>query len=404
MNSAKRLAAAGTLFFALAAGVHAGVAPSVSSCSNGPTPSATLLLPYFEVDLLGQDHQTTLFAVVNAGNHPTLAHVVLWTDWGVPTLAFDIYLGVNDTQTMNLRDILNGVLPVTGGTPLNGCTNPVTLPALDATALTNLRKQHTGQANGSGNCSGSGRGGVNLATGYMTVDAAQACSATIVYPLQAGYFVAGGNGIASNENVLLGDFFFVDAAQNYAEGNEAIHIAADAARFGGSPSTFYGTWIGRSGDDARAPLGTKYRARYLTGGGFSGGTNLVVWAEPSVPTPEAVTCGHRNEFVDPCQYLRTQAFSEDAVASAQVQSNVVPQVASRMSVGVGADIPVTAPFGFVDFENRVQPFCLAEPTGDFPLQSLVIPLHSAAGRYAVGFNAFRIADDLCEPPVAATAD
>ncbi len=66
----------------------------------------------------------------------------------------------------------------------------------------------------------------------MTIDVAQACSAEITYPGHTGYFVAGGR-FAGNANVLVGDFFFVDTAENYAQGNEAVHILADEARFGG---------------------------------------------------------------------------------------------------------------------------------------------------------------------------
>ena len=39
--------------------------------------------------------------------------MVRWTDWGVPTLAFDIYLTGYDVQTLNLRDLFAGNLPMT---------------------------------------------------------------------------------------------------------------------------------------------------------------------------------------------------------------------------------------------------------------------------------------------------
>ena len=43
-------------------------------------PAATLLLPYFEVDLANPDGVTTLFSVNNASAAPQLAHVTFWTD------------------------------------------------------------------------------------------------------------------------------------------------------------------------------------------------------------------------------------------------------------------------------------------------------------------------------------
>lgn len=388
----------GVLLLAAAGRAQAGIAPA--SCPVGAVPAATLLFPYFEVDLAGADHQTTLISVTNAGSHATLAHVVLWTDWGVPTLAFDVALAKDDVQTLNLRDVFAGVLPVTGGVAATNCTNPVTLPTLDAAAVAALRAQHTGQPNAQNRCSGSGRAGVDVAIGYLTIDAAQACSANIHYPSSNGYFAPGGTGIASNENLLVGDFFLVDSALNLAEGDEAVAIVADAARFGGRPATFYGAWIGHSGDDARAPLGTRYRARFLNGGAFTGGTDLVVWAEPSWAALQGVPCGDRPATVDPCQFLRYAVFDEAGAVVDWVEDRLVTEVAGRIAVG-GADLPTATPFGFVDTENRVVPLCDIPigppPLLEFPLQSFVLALHSASGRFAVGLEAHRTADELCPP-------
>ena len=382
----------GVLLLVAAGDAQAGVVPS--SCSHGPVPAATLLMPYFEVDLAGGDRQTTLISVTNAGDHATLAHVVLWTDWGMPTLAFDLFLAEDEVQTMNLRDLFSGFLPATGGGSFVGCTNPLALPNVDATALARLRQQHTGQPDGQGKCAGSGRAGVDVATGYVTIDVAQECSATRPYPINNGYFVAGGTGIASNENLLLGDFFYVDGAQNYAQGNEAVHIVADAARFGGWQSTFYGAWTGYTGDDARAPLGTRYRSRYLSGGAFSGGTDFIVWAEPSFAITQGVTCGDRPASVDPCQYLLFTPFDEDAADETPIYNNVVSEVAARISVG-GEELPVDSPFGFVNVENRLSVGCTFEPSINVPLQSWVMALASASGRFSVGLNAHRTGDELC---------
>ena len=69
-------------------------------------PAATLLLPYFEVDLDNPDGVTTLMSINNASAAAVLAHVVLWTDLSVHVLDFNIYLTGYDVQTLNLRDIL----------------------------------------------------------------------------------------------------------------------------------------------------------------------------------------------------------------------------------------------------------------------------------------------------------
>src|SRR5689334_22020268 len=77
-------------------------------------PAATLLLPYFELDLSNQNGVNTLFSINNASATAVLAHVTVWTDQSVPALDFDVYLTGYDVQTISLRDILqNGNLPIT---------------------------------------------------------------------------------------------------------------------------------------------------------------------------------------------------------------------------------------------------------------------------------------------------
>ena len=77
------------------------------------TPAATLLFPYFEVDLDRANGQTTLITIQAATATASLAHVTLWTDLGIPTYAFDIYLTGYDMQAINVRDIFEGHLPLT---------------------------------------------------------------------------------------------------------------------------------------------------------------------------------------------------------------------------------------------------------------------------------------------------
>ncbi len=72
--------------------------------------------PFFQVDLNDAQGMSHLVSVNNASARPALARMVLWTNWGVPTLAFDIYLTGYDVQTLNLRDLLLGQLPLTGST------------------------------------------------------------------------------------------------------------------------------------------------------------------------------------------------------------------------------------------------------------------------------------------------
>src|SRR6187549_255511 len=76
-------------------------------------PAATLLLPYFEVDLANENGVNTLFSINNASATAILAHVVLWTDLSVPTFDFNIYLTGYDVQTISIRDIFHGIVPRT---------------------------------------------------------------------------------------------------------------------------------------------------------------------------------------------------------------------------------------------------------------------------------------------------
>ncbi len=88
-------------------------APAVQ-CALDQVPAATLLVPYFEVDLASVNQQTTLLFVTNMTSAAALAHATIWTDWGVPALGFDVYLTGYDVQLVNLRDVIaNGNLPQT---------------------------------------------------------------------------------------------------------------------------------------------------------------------------------------------------------------------------------------------------------------------------------------------------
>jgi len=212
-------------------------------------PAATLLLPYFEVDLSNPNGITTLFSVNNASASAAVAHVTMWTDESIPTLDFDIYLTGYDVQTINIRDIFNGNLPRTadaGSDPgdlispkgalsqdinFPGSTGPCANPypatgALSATLIDHIRKSHTGLSSALyGGCSGAAYGD-NIARGYITVDSVVTCN--LSFPSDAGYFTT----LADNRNILWGDFFWINPGQNFATGTTLVHIEACT---GGAP-------------------------------------------------------------------------------------------------------------------------------------------------------------------------
>ena len=198
------------------------------SCILGPQPAASLLIPYFEVDLGQPGGRTTLLAVTNASSEQaSMARLVLWTDWGIPTLAMDLSLGPRDIETLNLRDLFAGRLAGDGSTTL---IRPETL---DSATLRSLRAKHTGAADpDSGLCWSSPRSDETLGTGYVTIDLIKRSSSSVVFPSDFAYF-RGPDPLASTDNRLTGDFFFVDSAETFAQGFEAAHLVARPERFAG---------------------------------------------------------------------------------------------------------------------------------------------------------------------------
>ena len=77
------------------------------------TPAATLLVPYFEVDVNNAAGADTLVTVQNASASAALVHVTLWTDYGIPTETFDFYLTGFDQQSFSMRDVLMRLVPFT---------------------------------------------------------------------------------------------------------------------------------------------------------------------------------------------------------------------------------------------------------------------------------------------------
>src|SRR5713101_993259 len=71
------------------------------SCDIGNAPAATLLLPYFEVDLAGKPDvaRTTVFHVTNVSPIPEIARVTVWTDWAYPVFTFSLFLTGYDVES-----------------------------------------------------------------------------------------------------------------------------------------------------------------------------------------------------------------------------------------------------------------------------------------------------------------
>jgi hypothetical protein len=403
-------------------------------CSIDDVPAATLLLPYFEVDLADANGVTTLFSINNASSTAVLAHVVVWSDLSVPVLDFNIYLTGYDVQSINLRDIfVNGVLPRTASAtqdtgeaepdllptpgaisnqgaysqdiPFPSCTGQLPPPPLPAQFTTHLQNSLTGQFSSIlGGCSGRDFDDT-LARGYVTVDVVNNC--TLQFPGDAGYFLAGGTGSATNQNVLWGDYFYVNPGQNFAQGETLVHIEADALNPETSVPgeyTFYGRYVAWTAADNREPLATNFATRFLNGGAFNGGTDLLVWRDSKV-NQGAFKCGTLpawfplgqeqivifDEQENPEQ-PEVFPFSPQPPASI---FNPFPAEANRAEVD-GPNFPVTPNFGwfYLDLNTTVSAAGNNPPEDPSAAQAWVTTTMDAEGRFSVGFDALHL-DSAC---------
>jgi hypothetical protein len=367
------------------------------NCRVGDQPAATLLIPYFEVDLAHPGGATTLMSVNNASSKPAIARVVMWTDWGVPTLAFDIYLMGYDVQTLNLRDVFQGKLPETAPPAIAGCgstsgaaTNVAAAPA--SVDFTYLRAAHTGEPvakSTTSKCAGSPGPDPNLVTGYVTVDVVNRCSprtvgATANTPADPQYFAANGTGLAGDANVLWGDYYYVNSDKNLANSQTAVAIVADADFFNPGDYTFYGRYVNFDSRDDRVPLSSLYYARYLEGGGFSGGTDVVVWRDSRRADASLHDCGTKPDWA-PLGEEQLVVFDESENSKEIPQSHTFPLATQKVHVG-GPSLPVSQPFGFLAID-------LWHSDGTHA-QGWVSTLMTAEGRYGAGNAAVRM-DDLC---------
>jgi hypothetical protein len=365
----------------------------------------------------------------------------VWTDLSMLALDFEVYLTGYDVQTINLRDIIvNGNLPQTasaGQDPNDtispkgllsqdinfaSCQNVLPPPVLSAFFLTHLQAALTGKGDPfvGGLCEAQALGD-NIARGYITVDTVNSC--TLLSPGDNGYFAAGGTGIATNQNVLWGDWTIVNAAQNFAEGDTLVHIEASATNPATSTPgryTFYGRDTGVitntfRATDNREPLATSFATRFLNGGTFSGGTSLLVWRDSKLnqlqdPAMAPFTCPATSGRPPwyPLGEEGITIFDEQEHNAAPTIQPVSPQPpgitltpfpaeTQRTRVN-GSTLPVPFSFGwlFLDLNTTINvPDAVNKPDVDPAAdQAYVIATLEANGHFAVGIDAIRL-DSAC---------
>src|SRR6185295_18378550 len=451
-------------------GLVAGAVPGLAEiCTIDDVPAATLLLPYFEVDLNSQNGVQTLFSINNASAAAAVAHVTVWTDQSIPTLDFDVYLTGYDVQTINLYDIFHfGNLPRTadrgadsgdafspspppGATqasnvnPFTGpftpgvptefdfggssgpCVAAYTNPVLDSTRISNLQAAHTGHnAPAYGGCLGANYGD-NIARGYVTVDSVTQCN--LLFPSSATYF---SGGIADTRNILWGDYFYLDPLNNSAQGETLVHVescipgdgftgyvgnGAGHCPFVPGQYTFYGRYAAVAGQDQREPLSTIFATRFVHGGLFDGGTDLVVWRDSkTIPTGlnGPYTCGAANRPAwFPLNQTDVVAFDEqenpqDLCFTGDVVSpplggaeTCFPLESQRVHVSGGNPIgsAPTPPFdfGWIYLNLTTNVAGVTYPAANPNIaQAWVTAVMTAEGRFSVGYDAIQL-DSACAP-------
>lgn len=271
-------------------------------CTIDDVPAATLLLPYFEVDLDDRNGADTVFSIHNAGPASTIAHVTMWTDLAIPTLAFDVNLTGYDVEEINLREIFEGRYPAPG-TPLAGSV---------ARALAGTTGQPVAELGN--DCIGADHGD-GAARGYVTIDSVAANGALGRDGGGAG--LIGG----TRSNVLWGDYRIVERRAGTAVGELLVAVEA-----GSEPQV--------------EPLPSIWGARYLRGGAT---TDLIIWRDLSA---NGITCGPPATL--PAGVDRIVVFNEQEDAAEPMQR--LPALAtSRVRLGTGLDVPFNGGWIFLRF-------------------------------------------------------
>ena len=333
---------------ALALALTAGAAYA-NYCARDYVPAATLLVPYAVVDMIGStpdpNGYSTLLTVTNVSSDAQLIHITVWSALSEPIVDWDEVLTGYDVWNINFRDMLTGHFDYfdtglgTGFWSGSASTTPVTPfgPATNngwATTLTAPRDVE--QVWGNGTCyfpyGYHPEYGTGIVAGlradifapayqyycaaqnprlvanyvdwqinidpddalffYVTVDAVDFCSTN--FPNSAAYWASGT--IPDEDNVLLGEVYYINFTANLSEAIPAVHLEYDPqAANNPNISTFYELAVGgvASVYDGLEPLATAFAFRYYNSGGIS--SNLMLWKSQYEFTPyywDVDACGH----------------------------------------------------------------------------------------------------------------
>jgi hypothetical protein len=328
------------------------------SCDIALLPAATLLLPYFEVDLKGARlGETTIFSVTNVSEHEVVAHVTLWTDYAYPVLDFNIFLTGYDIQSIDLYDVIamGQIAPFRGtgfedsGSPQGDFSSDDRNPLVDETTCRNLRMQlhdfyrirmqrafTRGEVPPIGvslpGCTNIG-GTHARAVGYATVDVTSRCD--VLQPEMPEYYRQ-----LLFDNILTGEYHQVNRGQQRAQSAPMVHIRAVPE--GGTLAsrrhdtnlerTFYSRYL-HGGDrrrDARQPLPSVFAARWVSGEGFA--TGYKIWREGIEDSETACGTYSANSGMEVAEIVRFDDDENAVAVSSADPADRAPRLAATSFV------------------------------------------------------------------------
>jgi hypothetical protein len=398
------------------------------SCDISVAPAATLLLPYFEVDIESPSGvgETTLFTITNTSNLPQVAHVTLWTDYSVPIIDFNIYLTGYDVQSVNLFDVISrGLIAPDDGTgsdvspvgELSG--NPATdvdfdnpnvvegtcvdLPILPDPFVLRMQSAFTlGRVPALGTsaaCNTVGNVHDN-AVGYATIDVTTTCNISL--PTDAGYFTTE----VLFDNVIIGDYQQINGGENFAQGNPMVHIRAipeggpaGSAAIVNFDRTFYSRYQAGATFDRRQPLPSVFAARWISGGSTTFETFFKFWREG---LPGTQTCANNvlngeltiTEVVRFDEEENPESIAPDIVVSPPLELAPTTPETALVTVDDTSTFP-PAPFGAVAGWMYLN---LDNGETDAASQNWLIVSMRAEGRFSVDFDAAWLGNG-CTPTI-----
>ena len=279
-------------------------------------PSSDVVLPYFEVDLRGNPDicRTTLFAVCNDGDEPVDVRLTVSTNWGVPVLDVNLTLQADEVKTVNLRDWLE-----TGRLP-DRTLSPVELAHLRA-AL-------------------SGKVSPRDQLFYSTEVTPDLAVGAITFHSQGG---------SVRPDVLWGDYFIVDPAIGFVQGETLVDI---------DPAV------------ECVPKCDRHGIRFLTDGPFDGGTELMFWTD-RVGVPSSAPALADSQKIG----ARAMVYDEAGHMMEQWDLKLMP----LERVNISGLLP-DKPFGWLDIVTDEDSFI----TGHY----------SASDRYSASIHAYCLPEEI----------